>query len=267
MNLQVGFPLVVAPLFRLAVDWSAQLLLSPGVEEEQGRFFPRLDWRTPTNDELALLVSDSSSDQSPDLEQALCLYQLPQHLHTLWWNLIEQSSEPGAPSPGGFDFFVQQVAGLLAFKGLAVPPQAVFDLVAGKPGQRSVPWDVRGTPPVGLAFNRPRAAWPLSEGSTSSLWGAVNLGDEPLSLLLCNLSVQQIEGLGQRRPHQSAPHSLAELARQFLTACPDYPLVRLILAPGQGFRLPTQGSVLMDTCTLDLQGPGLFLAIHQDVSC
>ena len=263
MNLTHGYRLVVAPFFHQSIDWSSRLLVGGGVEEEQGRFVARPPWRAPTAVELAALGIDSAPAQREDLDGSLCLFALPQHLQTTWWDLLERARPAGTTHLGGFDAFVQEVASLLAFKELPVPGGATFELVASQPGQRSIRYSAGGARPEGMAFDRsPRTTWPLSpEGRPARLWGAINLGNEAISAVLVNLAAQQMHDvLALRFPGLPAAATHGELAAGFLTHLPDYPPIRLRIEPGEGYRLPA-GGILVDACTLDMHEPAVLLLI------
>jgi hypothetical protein len=263
MNLTHGHSLVVAPFFHLSVDWFKRLLVSDGVEEEQGRFVARPPWRPPTAAELTALSLDPTAANRQDFGQCLCLFALPVHLQSTWWDLVEKAQAAGAARLEGFDAFVREVAGLLAFKGLAVPDGAHFDLVASQPGQRSIRYSAGGSRPEGLAFDlSARTAWPLGQKHRQArLWGGINLGDEAVWVVLVNLAAGQIhDQLAGRCAGLPPVATLGELAERFLTYLPDYPPVRLRLEPGEGYRLPA-GGIMVDACTLDLEGPAALLLI------
>ncbi|HMF16516.1 MAG TPA: hypothetical protein VKE98_04880 [Gemmataceae bacterium] len=253
MNLTHGYRLAVAPFFHQSIDWSSRLLVGDGVEEEQGRFVARPPWRAPTADELAALAIDGAPAKREDLDACLCLFALPEHLQTAWWDMLDRAGPAGTTHLEGFDAFVQEVASLLAFKELPVPNGATFELVASQPGQRSICW----------TFDRwPSAPWPPSpEQRPARLWGAINLGNEALSVVLVNLVAQQMHDmLAQRFPALPAPCTYGELAACFLTHLADYPPIRLRLEPGEGYRLPA-GGILVDACTLGTQEPAVLLLI------
>jgi hypothetical protein len=263
MNLTPGHPFVVAPFFHQPVDWPGRLLVSGGIEQEQGRFVPRPPWRAPTAAELAALVPDRAAVRRGDLDGCLCLFALPQHLQTAWWDLVDRARSAGTTHLEGFDVFVGEVAALLAFKELPVPDGASFDLVASQPGQRSIGYSAGGARPEGLAFDvSPQAPWPPGpEGRPARLWGGMNLGDEATSVVLVNLAARQVHDLlAAGFPGLAPAATHGELAERFLTHLPDYPPVRLRVEPGEGYRLPA-GRVLVDACTLDMEGPAVLLLI------
>jgi hypothetical protein len=263
MNLTPGHQFVVAAFFHQSVDWSSRLLVSGGVEEEQGRFVPKPAWRAPTAAELAALVTDRAPARRDDLDGCLCLFALPQHLQTTWWDLLDRARLAETTHLEGFDAFVGEVASLLAFKELPVPDGASFDLVASQPGQRSIRWNADGARPEGLAFDvSPRTPWPpCPEGRPARLWGGINLGDEAISVVLVNLAAQQMHDLlAVGFPDLAPAATHGELAECFLRRLADYPPVRLRIAPGEGYRLPA-GGVLVDACTLDMEGPAVLLLI------
>jgi hypothetical protein len=226
VTLRPGCRLVVAPAFHISLDSSQRILLGAGVEREGDGFVPRPPWRFPEANELGLLFPDPSLLERQELRNCLCLFQLPQHLRSAWWRMVEQAQETGAPQLDGFAAFVAEVANFLAFKDIAAPEGAAFDLLVSKPGQQTVPF--------GLTCN-------LGEARCSGLWGGINLGDEPTALLFINLLVGDIQ---------------AELARH-----PDYPPIRLRLEPGEGFRLPA-GGLLVAGCTLDKEEPDVLLLVR-----
>jgi hypothetical protein len=263
MNLTHGHPLVVAPSFHQSVEWSSRLLVGGGVEAEQGRFLPQAPWRTATAAELGALVTDRAPAKRDDLDGCLCLFALPQHLQETWWDLLDRARLAGTTHLEGFDVFVREVASLLAFKELPVPDGATFDLVASQPGQRSICWNAGGARPEGLAFDvSPHTPWPpCPEGRPARLWGGINLGDEATSVVLVNLAARQMHDLlAAGFPDLAPPATHGELAEHFLSHLPDYPPVRLRIEPGEGYRLPA-GSVLVDACTLDMEGPAVLLLI------
>jgi hypothetical protein len=212
---------------------------------------------------MAVLSPDPAAAHREDFERCLCLFALPQHLQTAWWDLLDRAGLAGTTHPGGFDAFVREVASLLGFKELPVPDGASFDLVASRPGQRSIRWNAGGARPEGLAFDvSSRAPWPPGhEGRRARLWGGINLGDEATSVVLVNLAAQRMHDLlAGGFPDLAPAATYGELAERFLRHLPDYPPVRLRIEPGEGYRLPS-GGVLVDACTLDMEGPAVLLLI------
>jgi hypothetical protein len=225
MTLQPGCRFVVAPRFHLPADWTRRLLIGAGVAEAAGGFYPRQSWRPPTAGELALLVRAAEEPTPADeLESSVCVFQLPEHLQSEWWQTLEQAAGVlGEGQLPGFEGFVSQVGAFLGFKGIPVPEGARCEVVLSDPAQRSA--------------SRAGLRWP-------GLWGGINLGDEETSVVLINLPCEQLEvELRSRFPDQPAP-AAGELAERFLRSCADYPLVRLILGPREGYRLPRAGLIL-----------------------
>jgi hypothetical protein len=159
MALQPGCSLVVAPSFHLPIDWAQRIHLGAGIDRDEFGFRALPPWRTPNEQEMSLLVA-GTSDGLPD---RLCLFQLPKHLQTAWWKLLDRAQSAGKSGLDGFDGFVAQVADFLAFKDLPVPEGAAFDMVVSQTGQRSDYW------------------------SSTPLWGGINLGEEAAFLVFVNL--------------------------------------------------------------------------------
>src|SRR5262245_46073853 len=100
MILRPGCRFVVAPRFHLPPDWQRRFDIGIGLEEMGGRFFPRNCWRPPTTDELDLLLPPSTEPMSDEeLDASICLFQLPTHLQTAWWMLLEQGAEVLGDAP------------------------------------------------------------------------------------------------------------------------------------------------------------------------
>jgi hypothetical protein len=189
MKLLPGRRLVVAPHFHASADWSRRLLLGAGLERAAEGLSPRGPWRPAGADELALLVLDPGRPTARgELPGCLCLFVVPGHLRASFWRLVAGALEMGEVPAGGFDAFVAELARFLAFKQLAAPAGAVFDLVVSPPGR-----------PPALADPAP--------------WGLVNLGEEAAWVAFVNVPAVEVPG-------------------------PDYPPVRLLLAPGEGVRFP-----------------------------
>jgi len=63
-----------------------------------------------------------------------------------------------------------------------------------------------------------------------------------------------------------SPATVGELAGRFLSCCSDYPPVRLILEPGEGYRLPHAGLILGGHAG-DKQEPDVLLLISHQRTC
>jgi hypothetical protein len=267
MTLLPGCRFAVAPLFHLPADWPRRLSIGTGVGEADGCFFPLPSWRPPTPDELSPLVARAEPQRSEDLEDCVSLFQLPGHLRAEWWQLLEQAE--GALGEGrlpGFEAFVNRVGEFLAFKGLAIPEDARCDVVVSSPGQRPVGAGIEKSRPAGLLCSlAAQAPWPRAEEpGWPRQWGGINLGDEEASVVLVNLPCRQLDAeLRRRFPDRPSPETVGELAGQFLRSCPDYPPVRLVLGPGEGYRLP-RGGLILDGYRADRQGPDVILLISQE---
>jgi hypothetical protein len=220
MQLEAGYRFRTAPRFHCAFRWPERLRLNDGVDAADPGLRPRPVWRPPTEVELALLVDDPD-DAGPARAEHIQTFTLPEHLRARWWQVAEQLTEAPADDSPAYRAFVNDVASFLGFKGLPLPPRAVFDVVLSPPG-----------PPVA---DRPAAV-------PSAVVAGINLGDGPTSLVFLNLPPARLAVLLQPRAevgeHPGAPPGLA---RRFLTAHPDYPLVRLLLEPGEGVWLPAGG--------------------------
>jgi hypothetical protein len=257
MTLLTGYRLAVAPKFHLDANWPGRLGLGPGVEEVEGKFFPRGPWRSPTPQELALLVGSDQSRESAlpapgNLEpaptpppEAIYLFQVPEHLQSAWWALLDASAGSGGPLVG-FDEFAAQVGAFLAFKGLAPSGPMQMEAIVTAVGERSIRRDPDTGRPSGLGSTRaPWTAWPGPSVPAPRLHAVVNLGDEPSGVVLINLPPAELAAeLDRRALGGSTPTTVGELVERFLRVCSSYPTVRVQLGPGEGCRVPAAGLVL-----------------------
>ncbi|MBL8797370.1 MAG: hypothetical protein JNM56_25940 [Planctomycetia bacterium] len=248
MTLLPGCRFAVAPHFHLPGDWSSRLLIGAGIAEADGGFIPRSSWRPPTAAELSVLVEPPPL---ANLEDVGCLFLLPQHLRAEWWQWLErthESNKAGAQSAQApFSNLAQRIGEFLAFKQLAVPDGARWDAVISDPMQLLTPWCLDGRRFGGLRCSvAPWASWAVTaEPPCPCLWGGINLGEEPTSLVVINLPLAKLAAECRRRfPERPTPATAGELAERFLSDCPDYAPVRLLLGAGEGVRLPRGGMIL-----------------------
>jgi hypothetical protein len=93
-------------------------------------------------------------------------FQLPRHLLSDWWKMLEGSRPGNNGRLKDFDTFAAKVADFLAYKGLPVPNEALFQLHVKAPGKSLC---------LGSEGHSPRVA---------RIWGCVNLGETAVSLAL-----------------------------------------------------------------------------------
>jgi hypothetical protein len=193
---------VAAPYFHLDIDWSARLSLGAGVQSTPQGPVACPPWRPASAEELVALVLDPTRPITrEELPGCFCLFVVPVHLRSGFWELLARAPELGAVPAEGFSAFVAETARFLAFKQLPVPAGAAFDLVVTRPG-------------------------PAPRLAAAALWGLINLGEDPASVVFLNVPVGEI-----------------------LAA--DYPPVRLLLGPGEGVRIPAGIPLGTDGCERD----------------
>jgi hypothetical protein len=148
--LKIGYRFCNAPRFHTAVAWPQRLRLGGGVRAGD-RIVPEGTWWPPTDAELALLVAAGEAGEQA-WEEQVCVFAVPEHLRSLWWDLVAATEGPPdvAPLARAFADFAQ-------FKRMPLPPRCSFDVVVTPPGQ-------------------PAAAGTFVAG--------VNLGDQQTSLIL-----------------------------------------------------------------------------------
>src|SRR5262249_29663086 len=159
--------------------------------------------RPPTPDELALLVTAGEPAPTPrgglplleespatppthaHTSEAVCLFQIPEHLRNAWWDLFDAAAESGGPVKG-FDEFAAKVTEFLTFKRLGAPGTVQMEVLVTAAGTRSIRVDPATGQPSGLGSTvAPWSPWPAGEQATiPRLHAVVNLGDEATSVVL-----------------------------------------------------------------------------------
>jgi hypothetical protein len=263
MHLEPGFALTVAPRFHLPGAWPDRLRVNSGVEARDGHFFPRADWRPPAPEEVALLTGEGAPAAADRFRpEALSLFHVPGHLRRRWWDLAARQGNPGGIDAEGFQAFLRAVVEFCRFKGLPLLPACAFDVVVTAPGRESTRVDGAAGCLAGLGFDLPPTCPVPPAEETPRPLGAVNLGDEATSLVLLNLPAARLQDrLGTAPGAAGVCPTLGELARRFLTSFPAYPLVRVLLRPGDGYWLPA-GGVITDGYTVDKQEPDVLLLVR-----
>jgi hypothetical protein len=226
------------------------------VEQNEGGFIPRPPWRPPTTAELDTLLGPPTGPAAPpDPDSCVCLFELPRHLQAAWWHLLEQAAPVLAEGRvPGVESFVRQVAEFLAFKDLPLPAGARCDVVVCKPGQPAVPW----VPPV--------LSSETEEIDQQGPWGGINLGTEQTSVVL--VPPPYGPSAAEQRHHslnRTSRADVGQLVGESLGACPDCPTVRVLLEPGEGYRLPPTGVTVLGHWG-PMQEPDVRLVISRDGS-
>lgn len=229
-NLQPGYRVGVAPGFDVPADWFSRLAVNAGTEAEGNLLVARANWRSVRENELAALTQPTPS------ESQLSLFRLSEELRQRWWKTAESIGLAG--DSDAYPAYAREVLDYLRTMALAVPADAACEAMITAPGQRTT----RG----GLEFS-------VDVRRGGGIIGGVNLGDEPTFLVFVNLPPAAMKA--------KCPSQDRWLAKTFLTECPEYPLVRLRLDPGDGYWLPPAG-VVLDHSTEGQKEVGVILGVR-----
>ncbi|MEJ7637603.1 MAG: hypothetical protein WKF75_06325 [Singulisphaera sp.] len=169
-------------------------------------------------------------------------------MRSRWWAQAEAGVASPAARLARCDAFAREVDEYARFKELPLPPRCLFQVIATAPDQDSTRFDALRSRSGGLDDTL-MAPLTTAEGPRSRALGGINLGDEATSLVFLNLPAAAIDDLaptssvevsgGEHRPPSAGVPRLHGL--------PSYPLVRLLLQPGEGYWLPAVALFLMDT--------------------
>lgn len=245
MKLAPGFLLRTAPHFHPRSGWQDGLEVCSGAEPTASGFFPRLDWRRATDEEISLLVGAAPQAASDDMlsPERAGFFSVPNHLRAAWWQAADGIDENGAAS--AYENFVAQTVEFLRFKDLPLPESCSFDVRVSQPGRRSTRLDPTASYLCGLGFGA------TAEDASRRMVAWVNLGDEEARLVFLNLTAPMMRRLADQAGRFSPPQvRQGDLLQRFVASVPDYPLVRLRCEPGEGLWFPA-AAVLWDGDTQD----------------
>lgn len=228
--LEPGYGVGVAPGFAVTADWSLRLAVNGGTEVDGNALVAKADWRCPRENELAIMTQPSSP------ESRLSLFRLSEDLRQRWWKTAESLGLAG--DSDAYPAYAREVVDFLRTTTLAVPVDATCEAMITAPDQRTS----RG----GLEFS-------VDVRRGGGIVGGVNLGDEPTFLVFVNLPPSAMKA--------KCPSQDRWLAKTFLTECPNYPLVKLRLDPGDGYWLPPAG-VVFDHSTVGQKEVGVVLGVR-----
>lgn len=118
-----------------------------------------------------------------------------------------------------------------------------------KPGLRTSTFDHESKTLVGLHVDNfyPKVS---TDADTVPVRLCVNIGREPRAFLFMNLTLKRVAcmvGAASVRPRWPSG-----IARRFLAKFPDYPVIKLVILPREGYLAPTE-NVIHDGCTEDMQ--------------
>ena len=151
--------------------------------------------------------------------------------------------------------FAREILEFTSFKQVPVPRQCRFELTVSPPGRPDLSHAAEPDTVIAGSSSAERKT------NHSPPIARVNLGDERSAMVFLNLGRRRIaEMLGTESAADSAidgavqPLATDDLVRRFLGRSPEYPLLRVILEPGEGVWLPC-ADVICDvdrTCKEDL---------------
>ncbi|QFG24616.1 hypothetical protein [Actinomadura sp. WMMB 499] len=137
------------------------------------------------------------------------------------------------------------------------------DAVVHAPGRPSTAFNYDEGVYMGLHIDNQQAL-PLDERDRSFLLASVNIGFRERYLQFVNLRVRDLMAMVEKSGRE-VPKTARALKNAFFDACPDYPVLRVTLRPGQAYLVNTQ-DVLHDGATNDQGMPDVSLLMSNDLS-
>ncbi len=229
-SLEAGFCVAVAPGFFVSANWADRIAVNSGTEFQKQTVVPKPDWRPATPAELAILTGDAP------IETGVQIFRLSEELRQRWWKTTESVGLAG--DSDAYPAYARQVLDFLHSHGIPVSPETTCEAAITVPDQR--------TTRDGLELS-------VDVRRGGGVIGGVNLGDEPASLVFLNLPPAAL--------HTRIESQDRWLAKNFFEAYPDYPLVKLLLEPGDGYLL-TPGGIIFDHWTVGQKEVGVLVLLR-----
>lgn len=235
MKLRPGF--IVSLYKHYAGSWQpeSRVRLNSGTVQRDGAFFPRDDWCPPSDAELRMLTD---ADSGVNVRQGIEVFTIPDHLHKAFWELdldgIANPENDGSES-STYNKFIEQLADFLRFIDAPLAERCSFQTIITAQGLSSTSYD--GVKKRYLGLQLPRRA----QLSDSDCMAAINFGEESRFVVWLNLwpekmlELLQTCGGGLKGP---ATRPDEATVTEFMSAVPDYPVVRIRFEPGEGYLAP-----------------------------
>ncbi|MDF0602696.1 hypothetical protein P1J78_18305 [Psychromarinibacter sp. C21-152] len=239
-------------VFRDAARLRPRVTLSAGVAAADGSdggwpryapaaLVPQPPWRAPTDAEWAALTQPLSDPSTPGNAAArVAILRLPEEVVAPLLNAGHRAAEQPhqafeiSRQPDAADA-IDRVTEFLRDNGADAESIRSLGFCAKPRGLATATVNTRRRRRAGLHLDRFDAR-PLSELAESRVRLCFNIGRGDRYFLYCPHSVPQMaEVLGQ-----SDPDGIDEIGRTFLEGRPDYPVVRVAVAPGEAYLAATE---------------------------
>ena len=219
-----------------------------GTKYQDGIYLPREDWRAVSAMELTLLQGRGGYTPTRDIR----VFTIPPWLHRLLWDLDLGSmiEDPGFSTTIRdplFERFCVEAGSVL--EALGIPSRKITVRFqksgGGKAEGHSTTFDPEFETFVGLHVDNFERR-PIDTRHLSFPRVVVNLGLEPRSFVFINLPLINLlapSGIAHSRESYQRYSWAYPLAHRFMESVPDYPAVRLLLHPGEGYVAPTQNLI------------------------
>lgn len=231
-------------------------------------FVPKHDWRPLDVEEMSFFVAPAACS-SPSLTESLLVFALPYALQERFWDLDVEQLFGGVPTTssdinGTYRMFLADVINsMINDLGFTISGPCTCTVAVNKPGLASTRLHHEKQIYTGLQIDQVEPVSPHDTGSSQSL-AYINLGDESSTLVVINLTIKRIlELLGS--PGTIATDDMLSygvaLAHLFLSTFPDYPVLKLMLMPGEGLIIPAR-RIIHDGSTLGKVEPDILLKMQ-----
>jgi hypothetical protein len=221
-------------------------------------YFPKNDWRKPSAFEASLLTGSDVLSRY-NIEESVLLFSISEALHAQFWSLdikelftLSNSSSPVYSSQYRM-FLAEAINFMINDLTFSLSGECNCTIIVNKTGLISARQSHEYDLYTGLDIER-RLLTDINTTTLSLSKALINLGDEVSYFLFINLSLRQMTEMLECQQYflqtDTTSISDAALVRRFLSAFPDYPVIRLAIMPREGILIPVE-HVIHDRSTLE----------------
>jgi hypothetical protein len=242
--------------------------VSPADSPAEAFYFPKDDWHALTAHDLTVLGTDPQQ-LAQSMAKSLLIFSIPNQLYSRFWDLDLSTllTHPNTSHPEYSSRYRAFISDIITYMindlGFSISGDCSCTTIINKPGLRSTRYNPKFEQYTGLDIDN-LGDFPIDNSYLLYTTACINLGDEVNYISFINLTllrIFEVLNLEQTCPSIETASWASVVAKQFMATFPTYPIVKIGLAPGEGYIVPA-GNIIYDRDTLGKIEPDINLSIR-----